>query len=153
MTSAPPLFLTQRERELGAIINAYNEVAERLKAAHERLSGEVVRLREQLAEKNRELARRERLAARLVRPADSLPDMAVIEVDPPLAEKLRNGFQSEGEVLARYHIPFLAAGDVIKFTLPGRHLVAVARMLCASDDLAAQGGKGQAVRILRVLND
>jgi signal transduction histidine kinase len=63
MTSPAPVFLTQRERELGAIINAYNEVAERLKAAHERLSGEVMRLREQLEEKNRELARRERLAA------------------------------------------------------------------------------------------
>ena len=96
--------------------------------------------------------RREQLTACLVAPADLLPDLAVIDVDPPLAEKLRNGYQPEGEVLARYHIPFLAAGDVIKFTLTGKHLVAVARMLCASDELAAQG-KGQAVRILRVLND
>lgn len=96
--------------------------------------------------------RRKRLTAHLVPPADLLPDLAVIDVDPPLAEKLRNGYQPEGEVLARYHIPFLAAGDVIKFTLPGKHLVAVARMLCASDELAQQG-KGQAARILRVLND
>jgi hypothetical protein len=77
----------------------------------------------------------------------------VIDVDPPLAEKLRNGYQPEGEVLARYHIPFLAAGDVIKFTLGGSHLVAVARMILASDELASQEGKRQAVRILRVLND
>lgn len=55
--------ITQRERELGAIISAYNEVTERLKVAHERLTVEVERLREQLEEKNRELARRERLAA------------------------------------------------------------------------------------------
>jgi signal transduction histidine kinase len=55
--------LTRRERELGAIINAYNEVTERLKRSHERLTAEVQRLREQLEEKNRELARRERLAA------------------------------------------------------------------------------------------
>ncbi len=55
--------LTTRERELGAIINAYNEVTERLKQSHERLTAEVTRLREQLDEKNRELARRERLAA------------------------------------------------------------------------------------------
>jgi signal transduction histidine kinase len=57
----PPL--THRERELGAIINAYNEVTDRLKHSHDSLVGEVRRLREQLEEKNRELARRERLAA------------------------------------------------------------------------------------------
>lgn len=54
---------TDRERELGAIINAYNDVTERLKCSHERLVGETQRLREELAEKNRELARRQRLAA------------------------------------------------------------------------------------------
>ena len=36
------------------------------------------------------------------------------------------------EALMRYHIPFLAAGDVVKFTLEGKCLVALARMLCAS---------------------
>ncbi len=55
--------ITHRERELGAIINAYNEVTERLKQSHDRLRDQVVRLHDQLAEKNRELARRERLAA------------------------------------------------------------------------------------------
>ena len=55
--------ITHRERELGAIINAYNEVTERLKHSHDRLRDEVVRLHDQLDEKNRELARRERLAA------------------------------------------------------------------------------------------
>lgn len=55
--------LTQRERELAAIISAYNEVTEKLKVSHERLQQEVRRLREELAEKKRELARRERLAA------------------------------------------------------------------------------------------
>lgn len=60
MTTMP---ITQRERELGAIITAYNEVTERLKVAHERLTCEVQRLRVQLEEKDRELARRERLAA------------------------------------------------------------------------------------------
>jgi tRNA pseudouridine55 synthase len=97
--------------------------------------------------------RRERLTAQLLPPAELLPDMAVVDVDPPLAERLRNGYQPEGEVLTRYHIPFLVAGDVIKFTLHGGHLVAVARMLCASDELASRGEKRQAVKILRILND
>jgi tRNA pseudouridine55 synthase len=97
--------------------------------------------------------KRERLTAHLLPTAELLPDLAVIDVDPPLAERLRNGYQPEGGVLTRYHIPFLVAGDVIKFTVHGKHLVAVARMLCASDELVSEGGKGQAVRILRVLND
>lgn len=59
--AAPPL--TQRERELGAIVTAYNEVTDRLKIAHERLGCEVSRLREELKQKNEELRRRERLAA------------------------------------------------------------------------------------------
>ena len=59
---APPA-LTHRERELGAIIDAYNAVTEQLKQSHEKLGGEVVRLREELAGKNRQLQRRERLAA------------------------------------------------------------------------------------------
>jgi tRNA pseudouridine55 synthase len=97
--------------------------------------------------------KRERLTAHLLPPVELLPDIAVIDVDPPLAERLRNGYQPECGVLTRYHIPFLVAGDVIKFTLHGKHLVAVARMLCASDELASQEGKRQAVGILRVLND
>lgn len=55
--------LTQRERELGAIITAYNDVTDQLKQAHERLLAEVARLRDELARKNRQLRRRERLAA------------------------------------------------------------------------------------------
>ena len=55
--------LTQRERELGAIITAYNQVTEQLKGAHEKLLAEVGRLRDELARKNRLLRRRERLAA------------------------------------------------------------------------------------------
>ncbi|MBN1492108.1 MAG: sensor histidine kinase [Phycisphaerae bacterium] len=55
--------MTDRERELGAIIAAYNDVTERLKESHDQLRQQVHRLRLELADKNRELARRERLAA------------------------------------------------------------------------------------------
>ncbi len=55
--------VTHRERELAAIIDAYNEVTERLKSSHERLIREVARLRQELERKNRQLRRRERLAA------------------------------------------------------------------------------------------
>ncbi len=97
--------------------------------------------------------KRERLMAHMLPMVDLLPDLAVIDVDQQLAERLRNGYQPDCEVLSRYHIPFLVVGDVIKLTLHDKHLVAIARMLCASDELASQEGKRQAARILRVLND
>jgi tRNA pseudouridine55 synthase len=97
--------------------------------------------------------KRERLLARLVPMTDLLPGLPVIAVDQLLAERLRNGYQPDDEVLARYHIPFLAAGDVVKLVLDEEHLVAVVRMLRASDELASGEGAGQAVRILRVFND
>ncbi|MBK8267879.1 MAG: sensor histidine kinase [Planctomycetes bacterium] len=55
--------LSDRERELGAILKAYSDVTDRLKVAHERLNEEVSRLREELRRKNEELRRRDRLAA------------------------------------------------------------------------------------------
>jgi signal transduction histidine kinase len=61
--SMASLDLTPRERELGAIIEAYNQVTEQLKSSHELLGREVNRLRVELEGKNRELRRRERLVA------------------------------------------------------------------------------------------
>ncbi len=55
--------LSDRERELAAILKAYSDVTDRLKSAHERLNDEVARLREELRGKNEELRRRDRLAA------------------------------------------------------------------------------------------
>ncbi len=55
--------LSQRERELTAIITAYNQVTEQLKQSHESLNSEVRKLRVELEDKNHELARRERLSA------------------------------------------------------------------------------------------
>jgi len=92
-------------------------------------------------------------AAHLTPLAEVLPGLAAIDVDPPLAESLRKGYQPDGQALMRYHIPFLAAGDVVKFTLEGRRLVALARMLCASGELVSGESKKQAVEILRVFND
>ncbi len=49
--------------ELSQIIQAYNEVTEKLRVSHEKLSGEVVRLRKQLASADAALQRSKRLAA------------------------------------------------------------------------------------------
>jgi len=99
-------------------------------------------------ERKRELFRKN-----LIPMAELLPALRVIGVDQPLAERLRNGYQPEVAALARYHIPFLAAGDVVKFILNEKHVVAIARMLCASEELASGDGKKQAAKILRVFKD
>ena len=85
---------------------------------------------------------------------ETLPGLASIDADPALAGRLRNGCQPDGEALARHHIPFLAAGDVVKFKGRDGQLVAIGRMLRGSEELASgEEGKKQAVRILRVFND
>lgn len=61
--SQEPASLTDREKELGAILLAYSDVTERLKGAHDRLTQEVSRLRDELHVKNEALRRSERLAA------------------------------------------------------------------------------------------
>lgn len=96
----------------------------------------------------------EELAAIKLTPlAELLPEFPLIEVDAPLAEKLRNGYQPEGEVLLGYHIPFLVEGDVVKLSTDKRRLVAVGRMLCSSEELLAGRRNMQALKILRVFND
>lgn len=100
-----------------------------------------------------EARQRELSLAHLVPMKDMLSDLAVIEVDLPLAERLGNGYQPDAGVMARYHIPFLAEGDVVKFSLRDGRLVAVARMLLGSEGLSAVETGKQAVRILRVFND
>jgi len=82
-----------------------------------------------------------------------LPEMPQIEVDGPLAERLKNGWQPETEVMRHYHIPFLAEGDVVKLSTVDRRLVAVARALGSSEELLSANTNRQALRILRVFND
>ncbi|OPY84440.1 MAG: tRNA pseudouridine synthase B [Syntrophus sp. PtaU1.Bin208] len=97
--------------------------------------------------------RREILAARLIPLSDSLQQMAVIEIGGELAGKIREGCQPDGNSLLNYHIPSLAGGDMVKFLTPNGGLVAVARILCASDELTAVDMGQPAVKILRVFSD
>ncbi|QDU33160.1 Sensor protein ZraS [Poriferisphaera corsica] len=52
-----------RMAELAQIINAYNEVTDKLQQSHEKLQDEVLRLREELASTNAQLQRSKRLSA------------------------------------------------------------------------------------------
>jgi tRNA pseudouridine55 synthase len=96
---------------------------------------------------------RERLLVRLVPMTELLPGLPAIAVDQQLAERLRNGYQPDAAALAGYHIPFLAAGDMVRFTQNETHLLAVARVLRASDEWASEGSAGPAVNLVRVFHD
>lgn len=97
---------------------------------------------------------REALSGHIMPMADVLPGIIPLSVDPLLAEKLKAGYQPlVADVLGMNHIPSLAAGDMIKFVASDRRLLAVAKMIYASDQLSARDGNEQAVRIARVFDD
>ncbi|MDO9585044.1 MAG: tRNA pseudouridine(55) synthase TruB [Syntrophales bacterium] len=95
--------------------------------------------------------KKEALAARLIPLVDALPDLAAIQVDKAMAEKLKQGYQPLASAMIPYHIPFLADGDMLKF-IQKRSLVAIAKMLHPSDRLPALDRQEQAVKVLRVFN-
>ena len=95
--------------------------------------------------------KKEALAARLIPLADTLPDLAAVQVDEPMAERVKQGYQPLVSAMIPYHIPFLAAGDMLRF-IQKRSLVAIAKMLHPSDRLPALDGQAQAVKVLRVFN-
>lgn len=96
---------------------------------------------------------RETLSARVIPLSDGLRNVAAIEISEELSGRIRDGFQPDGSTLREYHIPSLADGDMVKFLTSSGGLVAVARFLYASDQLAVSDMGQPAVRILRVFHD
>ncbi|HOX15731.1 MAG TPA: tRNA pseudouridine(55) synthase TruB [Smithellaceae bacterium] len=99
-----------------------------------------------VAEKKKELL------AKMLPMAQCLRIFATIEVSESLADKLRTGFQPDVEMMRQNVLPFLAAGDMIKFISPGGHLVAVAEMQMPTSEMADRNGRTQAARMLRIFN-
>jgi tRNA pseudouridine55 synthase len=99
-----------------------------------------------VAEKKKELL------AKMLPMAQSLRIFAAIEVSESLADKLRAGFQPDVEMMRQNVLPFLAAGDMIKFISPAGHLVAVAEMQMPTSEMADRNGRTQAARMLRIFN-
>lgn len=93
-----------------------------------------------------------KLLAKILTMAQALPAFAAIEISESLADKLRAGFQPDIEMMRQNLLPFLAAGDMIKFVTQDGDLAAVAKMLLPVSAMAGQEEKKQAVRILRVFN-
>jgi tRNA pseudouridine55 synthase len=84
--------------------------------------------------------------------AKLLPLMAGIEVEEEFANKLRAGFQPSVEAMRQHVLPFLGAGDMIRFTRRDS-LVAIVEMLTPVSEFAGLDGKHQAARIVRVFNN
>ena len=96
--------------------------------------------------------KKKELLSKMLPMAESLPNFAAIVVSEPMEDKLRAGFQPDVEMMRQNVLPFLAAGDMIKLISPNGYLVAVAEMQIPASDIAAQDGRIQAARMLRVFN-
>jgi tRNA pseudouridine55 synthase len=93
------------------------------------------------------------LLAKMLPLTDSLPLLTGIEVEDEFANKLRDGMQPSVEAMQLHVLPFLEAGDMIKFVSLGGTLIAVAEMLAAVSKFSEFDGKHQAAKIVRVFNN
>lgn len=148
----------KRLSELREVIDAYNDLAERLQGSHLTLQREVAKLREELAEKNRQLARKNRLAI--------LGEMAAglaHEVRNPLgsielyAGLIARSSQGDGKSLAWAHKIQRATrdlsrtvGEILDFTRPLRpqlKKVDLADVVAVSLDLASSEIQAAAIEV------
>lgn len=83
---------------------------------------------------------------------DALPNFPAMRIDHAFAKKLREGFQPTGEMCGKYHIPSLAAGDMIKFIDYDNNLVSIAKMLYPSDEIHTFDDRRQVMKIVRIFN-
>ncbi len=89
----------------------------------------------------------------LIPMAEMLPQLRSIIVDAEIAGKIKNGYQPGIDVLKSYNTDTLAEGDLVKFVLEGNHIVAIARMLCSSEEITPSRADGGVAKILRVFNN
>ncbi|PIP06577.1 MAG: tRNA pseudouridine(55) synthase TruB [Syntrophobacterales bacterium CG_4_8_14_3_um_filter_49_14] len=96
--------------------------------------------------------KRDLLAANILPLTEALPELPAINVDQALVGKLREGYQPDADALGINNFPFLSAGDIVKFMSPDHCLVAIGKMLCASEQIASLDGEKRVVKIMRVFN-
>jgi tRNA pseudouridine55 synthase len=82
-----------------------------------------------------------------------LPLMTAIELEDNCLEKLRNGLQPSVEMMKTHVLPFLEAGDMVKFITRKGYIVALAEWLAPVNKFSEFDGKRQAARIIRVFNN
>jgi tRNA pseudouridine55 synthase len=84
---------------------------------------------------------------------DILPNVPAIEIEPLLAEKIREGCQPTVDIIKNHYVPSFAAGGMVRFISYNTQLIAIGKALYDSDDITnATDGKRQAIKISRVFN-
>jgi len=99
------------------------------------------------------IEKKSELLAKMLPLTKSLPLLTGIEVEEEFANKLRDGMQPSVDAMRLHVLPFLQAGDMIKFISCGGTLVAVAEMLASVSKFSELNGKHQAAKIVRVFNN
>lgn len=94
----------------------------------------------------------QKLLSKMLPMAQSLPTFAAVHISETVAGKLRAGFQPDADMMRQNVLPFLAAGDMVKFISPDGKLVAVAEMQMPAGAWEGQDGKTQVARMIRIFN-
>jgi tRNA pseudouridine55 synthase len=98
------------------------------------------------------LNKKNELLAKMLPMTKLLPLLTAIEVEDDFAQRLRDGFQPSVETMKSHVLPFLAAGDMVKFITRSGCLIALAEMVAPVNVFSEVDGKSQAARIVRVFN-
>jgi tRNA pseudouridine55 synthase len=93
------------------------------------------------------------LSEKILPMANLLPLLTTIELEDHFAAKLRNGLQPSVEMMKEHVLPFLEAGDMVKFISHSGNLVALAEMVAPVNKFSEFDGKRQAAKIVRVFNN
>ncbi|MEN6375226.1 MAG: tRNA pseudouridine(55) synthase TruB [Smithella sp.] len=93
------------------------------------------------------------LLAKMLPLSKLLPLATAIEIEDALANKLRDGLQPSVETMKTHALPFLEAGDMVKFINRRGCLVAIAEMVTPVSNFFKIDEKCQAARIVRVFNN
>jgi tRNA pseudouridine55 synthase len=97
--------------------------------------------------------KKNKLLEKILPMAELLPLLTSIELEDHSAAKLRNGWQPSVEMMKEHDLPFLKAGDMVKFISSSGYLLAVAEMVAPVNKFSEFDGKRQAAKIIRVFNN
>ena len=97
--------------------------------------------------------KKNKLLEKILPMAELLPLLTTIELEDHSAAKLRNGWQPSVEMMKEHDLPFLKAGDMVKFISDSGYLLAVAEMVAPVNKFSEFDGKRQAAKIVRVFNN
>ena len=97
--------------------------------------------------------KKNKLLEKILPMVELLPLLTSIELEDHSAAKLRNGWQPSVEMMKEHDLPFLKAGDMVKFVSSSGYLLAVAEMVAPVNKFSEFDGKRQAAKIVRVFNN